>query len=155
MATPQHTHVELLTLHGPEYRRVSTAPPRPPRDAEIPVLDLAGLDGDAEARTSLAANIRAAAQNTGFFYVKNHGIPQTLIEDALTQAKAFFHQPQAEKEKVSNFKLQHMDGYHAVGTTQVNKTETKGQSPRTSGQWHINSRNRSQGNLLPPLQRPQ
>ncbi|OOF91756.1 hypothetical protein ASPCADRAFT_56492 [Aspergillus carbonarius ITEM 5010] len=141
MATPQYTHVELLTLHGPEYRRVSTAPPRPPRDAEIPVLDLAGLDGDAEARTSLAANIRAAAQNTGFFYVKNHGIPQTLIEDALTQAKAFFHQPQAEKEKVSNFKLQHMDGYHAVGTTQVNKTETKGTDRKETFSLRYNARN--------------
>ncbi|RAL00018.1 isopenicillin N synthase family dioxygenase [Aspergillus ibericus CBS 121593] len=121
----QYTHVELLTLHGPEYRRVSTAPPRLPRDDEIPILDLAGIDGDDEVRLALAAKVRAAAQNTGFFYIKNHGIPQELIDSALTQAKAFFHQPEEEKEKVSNFKLKNMDGYHAMGTTQVNQTETK------------------------------
>ena len=106
---------------------MSTAPPRLPSDDEIPVIDLAGIDGDLDARTVLAGKIRAAAQNTGFFYVTNHGISEEMIASALTQAKAFFHQPQEEKEKVSNFKLMHMDGYHAVGTTQVNKSETKGQ----------------------------
>ncbi|PYH64311.1 isopenicillin N synthase family dioxygenase [Aspergillus vadensis CBS 113365] len=125
MATPAYTHVELLTLNGPEYRRVSTAPPRLPSDDEIPVIDLVGIDGDLDARTVLAGKIRAAAQNTGFFYIRNHGISEDMIAGALTQAKAFFHQPQEEKEKVSNFKLKHMDGYHAVGTTQVNKSETK------------------------------
>ncbi|CAK41789.1 isopenicillin N synthase family dioxygenase [Aspergillus niger CBS 101883] len=125
MARPQYTHVELLTLNGPEYRRVSTAPPRPPSDDEIPVIDLVGIDGDLDSRTVIAGKIRTAAQNTGFFYIKNHGISEDLIASALTQAKAFFHQPEEEKEKVSNFKLLHMDGYHAVGTTQVNKSETK------------------------------
>lgn len=129
MARPQYTHVELLTLNGPEYRRVSTAPPRPPSDDEIPVIDLVGIDGDLDSRTVIAGKIRTAAQNTGFFYIKNHGISEDLIASALTQAKAFFHQPEEEKEKVSNFKLLHMDGYHAVGTTQVNKSETKGQTP--------------------------
>lgn len=127
MAIPEYTHVELLTLNGPEYRRVSTAPPRLPSDDEIPVIDLVGIDGDLDARTVLAGKIRAAAQNTGFFYIKNHGMSEEMIAGALTQAKAFFHQPQEEKEKVSNFKLMHMDGYHAIGTTQVNKSETKGQ----------------------------
>ncbi|PWY66722.1 Clavaminate synthase-like protein [Aspergillus heteromorphus CBS 117.55] len=123
---PQYTHVELLTLNGPEYRRVSTAPPRPPTDEEIPIVDLAPIDGDPAARAQLAHQVRAAAQTTGFFYIKNHGIPPELIESALSQAKAFFHQPEELKDdKVSKLKLMHMDGYHAVGTTQVNKTETK------------------------------
>ncbi|PYH91151.1 2OG-Fe(II) oxygenase superfamily protein [Aspergillus ellipticus CBS 707.79] len=121
----QYTHVELLTLKGPEYRRVSTAPPRLPTDEEIPVVDLSPIHGDAAARAALAAQVRAAAENTGFFYIRNHGIPQGLIDGALSQAKAFFDQPEEAKQKVSNFKRKHMDGYHAVGTTQVNKTETK------------------------------
>ena len=115
----QYTQIELCTLNGPEYRRVSTAPPRTPTDDEIPVIDLTAIDGTLEERRELAGRIRAAAQNTGFFYISNHGIPEEVIQNALAQAKAFFGQPEEEKQKVS-------DGYFGVGTTQINKSETKG-----------------------------
>lgn len=44
--------IELLTPNGPEFRRVSTAPLRPPRDDEIPLVDLSSIDGDLDARTA-------------------------------------------------------------------------------------------------------
>ncbi|KAE8352407.1 2OG-Fe(II) oxygenase superfamily protein [Aspergillus coremiiformis] len=125
MAQTQYTHVELLTLNGPEFRRVSTAPPRPPTDDEIPVIDLHPIHGDQAARAELAARVRAAATNTGFFYIKNHGIPEQLITEALSQAEAFFSQSDSDKKQVSSSKFESAMGYHGVGSTQINRTESQ------------------------------
>lgn len=122
----EYTQVELLTLNGPEFRRVSTAPPRPPTENEIPVIDLASIDGTLEERKSIAAKIKAAAENTGFFYIKNHGIPEDLIQSALSQAQAFFDQPSEMKELASSKKSNLTEGWHGLGTTQINKSETLG-----------------------------
>ncbi|PLB53879.1 2OG-Fe(II) oxygenase superfamily protein [Aspergillus steynii IBT 23096] len=123
--TTQYTQIELLTLKGPEYRRVSTAPPRSPTEDEIPVIDLTAINGTPQKRKDLASKIRAAAQNTGFFYVSNHGIPEEVIQNALAQAKAFFGQSEEDKRRVSHEKLKGHDGFYGVGTTQINKSETK------------------------------
>ncbi|KAK9849278.1 hypothetical protein MYU51_014503 [Penicillium brevicompactum] len=123
MAT-EYTQVELLTLNGPEFRRVSTAPPRPPTENEIPVIDLSSIDGTFEDRKSIAAQIKAAAENTGFFYIENHGIPEEVIQSALSQAQAFFNQPSEMKELASSKKSKLSDGWHGLGTTQINKSET-------------------------------
>ena len=32
----------------------------------------------------------AAFESTGFAYIKNHGVPQDLINDAMTSSEAFF-----------------------------------------------------------------
>lgn len=126
MTVPPFTTIELLTPHGPAYRQVSTAPPRPPTTAEMPLVDLSSIDGDREAREALALKIKAAAENTGFFYVYNHGIPEQLIQEAQTQVKKFFAQPASAKEQVSHKYSAQSSGYHAVGATQVNKTESRG-----------------------------
>ncbi|KAJ5793600.1 hypothetical protein N7457_000199 [Penicillium paradoxum] len=126
MATQlEYTQVELLTLSGPAFRRVSTAPPRLPTEDEIPVIDLSSIDQDLEAREAIASKIRAAAENTGFFYVKNHGIPEELIQDALSQAKAFFAQPIEQKELASSNRPHNPDGWQGLGSSQINKTETR------------------------------
>jgi hypothetical protein len=95
--TQTYTTIELLTPNGAEIRRASTAPARSPWDDKIPLIDLTSLDGDLDARKRIAQHVRNAAQNTGFFYVQNHGIDHELIEDALTQAKAFFAQSPEQK----------------------------------------------------------
>ncbi|KAL3480955.1 2OG-Fe(II) oxygenase superfamily protein [Aspergillus californicus] len=122
-----YTSLELRTLNGPEYRRVSTAPPRLPTEDEIPVIDLTPIDGDFLARAQLAEKIKTAAESTGFFYIKNHGIPEELIQRALHQAQAFFGQTVDEKEKVSHAKAKKNDGYHGLGTTQINDKESRDQ----------------------------
>lgn len=122
----QYTHVELLTLHGPVFRRVSTAPPRLPTENEIPIIDLSTIDDGLEARKAVATQVRAAAENTGFFYIKNHGIPEELIQRALAVAQTFFNQTDEQKQLVSHEKSGYADGYHGVGSTQINKTETRG-----------------------------
>jgi hypothetical protein len=98
----------------------------------MPVIDLSSLDGDATARKAIATKIKAAAENTGFFYVCNHGIPQGLIEQALEQVKAFFNQEQQDKDRVSFEKAGKFCGYHGVGSTQINNQETRGRQTADS-----------------------
>lgn len=126
MAQTKYTQIELLSAKGPVYRRVSTAPPRTPTEDEIPIIDLSPIDGTLEMQKELASRIRAAAKNTGFFYITNHGIPEELIQKALAQAKAFFRQSEEEKQRVSNREAGHAGGFQGVGSTQVNRTETRG-----------------------------
>lgn len=67
--TLSYTILEPLTPTGPQYRKVSVAPPRTSTADEIPIIDLSTLDGDWAARQALATKVKAAAENTGFFYV--------------------------------------------------------------------------------------
>lgn len=125
--TPAYTHLELRSAQGPVYRKVSTAPPRPATEEEIPIIDLSPINSDLlEVRKGLAAKVRAASENTGFFYVKNHGIPEELIQEALKQSKRFFDQPLSDKEKLISHRHDMSVGYNGVGHAQTNKTETRG-----------------------------
>ena len=124
--TMSYTTLELATAEGPQYRRVATTPPRKPTAEEIPVIDLSNLDGDHASRAAIAAKVKAAAENTGFFYVKNHGIPEGTIRNAMDRVKAFFGQSLEEKEEILASKCGRAGGYHGVRSTQINRTETAG-----------------------------
>jgi hypothetical protein len=83
---PSISKLELRTAYGPVFRDVLNLPPRDCTPEEIPIIDLAALYSEKlEARKKLAQDIRAAAVNTGFFYIKNHGIEEKTIEDAKKQ----------------------------------------------------------------------
>ncbi|RGP62923.1 1-aminocyclopropane-1-carboxylate oxidase [Fusarium sporotrichioides] len=97
----QFTTVQLLTPDGLVSRRVRCGEPRTPTLDEMPIIDLSSLDGDATARKAIATKIKAAAENTGFFYVCNHGISQDLIHEAVQQVKAFFNQSLEDKDRVA------------------------------------------------------
>ena len=43
---------------------------------------------------------RAACENVGFFYLKNHGVDEALIERTMDASRAFFALPRSEKERV-------------------------------------------------------
>ncbi len=131
--SPGYTTVELLTLSGPEYRRVSRAPPRPATADEIPVIDLGGggggggdSEGEKKKKEKTAAAIREAATGSGFFYVRNHGIPEAVVGRALEAAKAFFAQDEEAKMRVWNRKTSSRNGYCPLGSSQINRSETKG-----------------------------
>ncbi len=69
----------------------SIAAIRPDAPETIPVLDLAPLlRGDPDATARLGAELRDAFENVGFYFVVNHGIPQSLI-DATFEATRRFH----------------------------------------------------------------
>ncbi len=67
----------------------------------VPIIDVAplfdGSDGDARA---VAAEIRRASTEVGFFYVRGHNVPSGLMKDMLAAAKAFFARPEAEKRRI-------------------------------------------------------
>jgi isopenicillin N synthase-like dioxygenase len=68
----------------------SIAAIRPDAPETIPVLDLAPLlRGEAGALGSLGAELRDAFENVGFYFVVNHGIPQSLIDAAFDAARRF------------------------------------------------------------------
>ena len=47
---------------------------------EMPILDLTALNDGGET-APIAAKLRQACLTTGFFYVSNHGIPESVIDD--------------------------------------------------------------------------
>ena len=49
--------------------------------SEIPVIDIGALVGDdPAAKAATVAEIGRACETVGFFYIKNHGVPQSLID---------------------------------------------------------------------------
>jgi non-heme dioxygenase-like protein len=57
----------------------------------IPIVDLGG--GTSAMRT--AQQIHEACRDIGFFYVINHGVPETLLTEQLSCAARFFELPAA------------------------------------------------------------
>lgn len=69
---------------------------------EIPVIDIGRLaSGDAAGLDAVAAEMLAAAESSGFFYVRNHGIDQALIDRVFDLSRAFYAHPIEEKRQVA------------------------------------------------------
>jgi len=69
--------------------------------AEIPVLDLAPyLSGQSAARERLAKQLCHALENIGFYFIKGHGVPQSLIDAAFAATARFHAQPLDRKMKL-------------------------------------------------------
>jgi len=115
--------LQLRTAYGPVYRDVLTTPPRQARADEIPLIDVSGIYGDFEARQELATKIKHAAENTGFFYISNHGIPKPAIDGALDASKTFFAQPIGKKQLVLKDKGKYFNGYSGNGSAMASPTE--------------------------------
>jgi len=69
--------------------------------SQIPVVDLAPLLEGAPGGVRVVADaIGRHATEVGFFYVKNHGVPPSAIEDVVTVARRFFALPEAQKMEI-------------------------------------------------------
>lgn len=89
-AVPEGTkRIYLSSYEGMTHRLVSTNPPRDCTPDEIPIIDLTGIHGDLDARQSVAREILHAAKTSGFFYIKNHGIPDHITEAAHQKGKEY------------------------------------------------------------------
>lgn len=67
---------------------------------DIPVIDFAPLLQEGDIR-AVSEPLMAAALNTGFFYIKNHGISQQVIDNALETSKRFFRLSAEQKQQVA------------------------------------------------------
>jgi isopenicillin N synthase-like dioxygenase len=73
--------------------------PRAASAEEMPILDLTPLRTGSDL-TALAAELRRACETTGFFYIRNHGVSQHVIDDVFAATKRFFDLPVEERLKV-------------------------------------------------------
>lgn len=64
----------------------------------ITVIDLEELHGPNH--FLILKQLSQACQEDGFFHVKNHGIPESIINDVLGVAREFFRLPESERLKV-------------------------------------------------------
>ncbi|KAI2789946.1 hypothetical protein POX_d05447 [Penicillium oxalicum] len=102
--------------------------------AAIPVIDLSALDSSCpEERQRLARQIYDACTRVGFFYVKNHGIPETLVNDVHNVAAQFFSLPEEEKMKFYIGNSQKFRGYSPVGGEKATGTEENPISEEEAG----------------------
>lgn len=117
--------LELSSANGPIYKRVKRTPPRDAREGEIPVIDISGMfSASLEARKAVADNIYTAATTIGFFYICNHGIPDTLSKTTSEAALEFFRQPAHAKEPINTKYIEGYDGWKPSQTQRINASES-------------------------------
>ncbi len=81
---------------------------------ELPIVDMDGVRaGDPKAIERAARDIHAAFTTVGFLYIANHGLPETVVQDALREAQGFFRQPVEKKREVAINKRHR--GFNALG----------------------------------------
>ncbi|EOD8996023.1 TPA: isopenicillin N synthase family oxygenase [Klebsiella pneumoniae] len=88
----------------------------PPAAAKnIPIIDLSdSFSHDLEKRKVVAWEIHKAARQTGFFYIKNHGIPLELQKAQFEIAKDFFKTPLMEKMLLNSKASNCLRGYEPI-----------------------------------------
>lgn len=88
----------------------------------IPVVDLADFtSGEAEKKENFVQNLGKAFEEVGFVAVKNHGIPDDLINKLYKNVQQFFSLP---SEKKKSFEIPELAGQR--GYTSFGKEHAKG-----------------------------
>src|SRR5262249_14426087 len=83
-----------------DARRISLMD-HPDSTEEIPVIDMGPVHaGGPGADRRMAAELRHVTETVGFFYLKNHGVPQSLIDRVFAESRRFFALPLEEKRKI-------------------------------------------------------
>ena len=88
----------------------------------LPVIDLGPLRSGDSGLAAVAAEIRRAAEEVGFFYVANHGIDPELARRAQLAALDFFARPEADKRRVAVDRRNR--GFMAMGDCRLPGAET-------------------------------
>ena len=69
--------------------------------ASLPVIDVSDLtSSNLDAPRAVGARLRGACLDKGFFYIKNHGVEESLVNNVFSEAPAFFALPTQQKELV-------------------------------------------------------
>lgn len=79
---------------------------------EIPVVDLAGIFSDDFAeRSRVAKEIAGICKQVGFMYIKNHGVPQELIDEMFKVSAEYHHLPLEERMADYVYESETLRGY--------------------------------------------
>ena len=90
---------------------------------KIPVIDVKPLRaGTLENAHSVALEIRQAAEEIGFFYIRNHGVPESVIKKSYSAAKDFFNLPKVVKNNVKINSNHH--GYLCFGEAKMEQAKS-------------------------------
>lgn len=78
----------------------------------VPIIDFSGLFvPDPQARLQAAASLRDVCARVGFFYLVNHGVAESLIEQAFRSSRQFFDAPDSVKLTCDIAQSSHACGY--------------------------------------------
>ncbi len=93
----------------------------------VPVIDFGGMLGrDPTEKAKVAAALSDACVNIGFFYIENHGIPQTLIDSMFAQAERFFRIPSEDKVAIHVKQSPSLVGYVGMEEENADPAVSKG-----------------------------
>jgi isopenicillin N synthase-like dioxygenase len=130
----------------------------PDSTEEIPTLDIAPyLAGERGGREEVAARLREISMTVGFFYLKGHGVPRSLIEGLFAQSRRFHALPEAEKRKIPLFSVgSFKSGYAALeedgyGRTNINIVQDA--KPNRVAKFSINREGGSGGRSMTEAER--
>jgi len=89
--------------------------------SSLPIISLTGLrSSDPKERLATAAELGHACRDVGFFYVTDHGIPQTVCQGAFDLARQLFELPADDKADLSIRRSPHNRGYVAMADEKLN-----------------------------------
>ena len=118
------TELRLASGNGPVTRKVLRTPLRDALPSEIPIIDVSPIfSASLVDRKAVARQIHDAASNTGFFYIRNHGIPLDRINSTHEACLDFFHQDQDTKLKADATQGPFDSGWRGLDTQRVNPDE--------------------------------
>ncbi|KAI0482281.1 2OG-Fe(II) oxygenase [Xylariaceae sp. FL0804] len=130
---PATTSLRLWSGNGPVRRTVLRAPLRDASPDEVPVIDAAGITSPLPAeRARVAREVRAAAQESGFFYLRDGdedgggGIVAGCVaaaEAARKHVLDFFRQPAALKEPAAGVRSRCFNGWRGPRSQSINPFE--------------------------------
>ncbi|KAL2842722.1 hypothetical protein BJY01DRAFT_248987 [Aspergillus pseudoustus] len=109
----EHSHIGVG-----KKGKVDTVTEIPGSFGKIPVVDLSNMGSPSiEERKAVAKAICDACTKVGFFYIKNHGVPQELVDGAFVEARRFFHElSEDQKMELVNSKNPNFYGYAPIRT---------------------------------------
>ncbi|XP_042061573.1 2-oxoglutarate-dependent dioxygenase 19-like [Salvia splendens] len=85
----------------------------------IPLLDFSSLiSADPHQRTKAVQDLAEASRVWGFFILVNHGIPESLMKDAIAAVRDFFNLPESEKKQYESKSV--LDSIQCGNLTLVN-----------------------------------
>jgi len=93
-------HTNRARIHGARVLLSCTGGSQTP----VPVIDITPLlnevSGTSEDWLRVGNELRAACTEVGFFHLAGHGVDETLMSNALSNAVTFFEQDQSKKDKI-------------------------------------------------------
>lgn len=119
------TELRLASPSGIVTRKILRTPLRDALPSEIPIIDISPIfSSSLDERKAVAQQVRAAAQNMGFFYIKNHGIPAEVIQDVYEAGLEFFRQDLEIKMRADSSGTRWDKGYQGPNTQRLNPSES-------------------------------